>query len=143
METKWISTPVADESELKTAFAYELLRTPTEPFKAALAVFPDDTSKALKVANYWPTDSFVRVELDRLKDEQGELAFLPTKADLARLIWERAQSQNTSNEDLAKLGKLYAEIMNFVPKASVAAVGSDGKGNATIQVIASPLDEQL
>src|SRR6187551_2594919 len=144
---QWISTlPVEkqdDESEEKTAFAVELLKYPSEPFKAALAVFGADTAKALRVAHFWPLDSFVREELDRLKTEDGELSFLPSKADLARALWDRAHGERTTNDDFTKMARLYAEIMDFVPKVpKVSLTGADGKGPATVQVVASELDEK-
>jgi len=141
MTDKWISKIKPDETEHKSAFAAELLKTPTEPFKAALAVFGNDTGKALYVATHWPVDSFVLSETSRLKEEQGELAFLPSKADLARSLWERAHGQNfrTSHDEFVKLTRLYAEIMDFVPKIQK----DDSKTKLPTPIIASPLDEML
>jgi tRNA-dihydrouridine synthase len=130
-----------DESGKKAAFAVELLKTPVDPFRAALAVFATNTNKALRVANEWPTDSFVMAEIKRLKEEEGELSFLPSKADLARSLWERAHSASTENDDFTKMARLYAEIMDFVPK--VSKIEANVKTASTIQVVASPLDEQL
>lgn len=136
--------PANDEAEQKTAFAVELLKTPADPFRAALAVFASNTNRALWVANHWPNDSFVKEEMQRLKEESGELSFLPSKADLARSLWERAHSERTSNDDFTKMARLYAEIMDFVPKVpKVALTDKDGKGPATVQVVATPTDEQL
>ena len=133
-----------DESELKKAFAGELLRTPADPFRAALAVFGANTNKALRVANEWPSDGFVIDEVKRLKVEQGELAFLPSKADLARAVWERAHAKETEDDDFTKMARLYAEILDYIPKVSkVALTGQDGKGPGMVQVVATPLDEQL
>lgn len=140
----WQPTPIqSDEAELKTAFAVELLKTPTDPFKAALAVCGVDTGKALFVANKWPSDAFVLSEISRLKEEEGELAFLPTKADLARSLWERAHSETrrTTNEDFVKLTRLYAEIMDFVPKVQKEIDPNKGKIGA--QVFANELDQKL
>lgn len=131
----------ADEAEHKTAFAVELLKTPADPFRAALAVFASNTNRALWVANHWPNDSFVKEEMQRLRDENGELSFLPNKADLARSLWERAHSERTSNDDFTKMARLYAEIMDFVPK--VSKVEANVKNSSVVQVVAAPLDEQL
>ena len=130
-----------DESGKKAAFAVELLKTPADPFRAALAVFATNTNKALRVANEWPADSFVIAEVERLKEEKGELSFLPSKADLARSLWERAHTASTDNDDFTKMARLYAEIMDFVPK--VSKIEANVKNTSTIQVVASPLDEQL
>lgn len=130
-----------DESEKKAAFAIELLKTPADPFRAALAVFATNTNKALRVANEWPADSFVISEVKRLKEEEGELSFLPSKADLARSLWERAHTATTGNDDFTKMARLYAEIMDFVPK--VSKVEANVKTSSVIQVVASATDEAL
>ena len=131
----------ADDAEQKTAFAIELLKSPADPFRAALAVFASNTNRALWVANHWPNDGFVKEEMQRLKEESGELSFLPSKADLARSLWERAHSERTSNDDFTKIARLYAEIMDFVPKFS--KIDANVKTSSTIQVVAGPMDEQL
>lgn len=134
-------TQPADEAEHKTAFAVELLKSPADPFRAALAVFASNTNRALWVANHWPNDSFVKEEMQRLKEESGELSFLPSKADLARSLWERAHSERTSNDDFTKMARLYAEIMDFVPK--VSKIDANVKNSSVVQVVATPMDEQL
>ena len=133
--------PADNEAEQKTAFAVELLKSPADPFRAALAVFASNTNRALWIANHWPQDGFVKEEMRRLKEEEGELSFLPSKADLARSLWERAHSERTSNDDFTKMTRLYAEIMDFVPK--VSKVEANVKNSSVVQVIASPMDEQL
>lgn len=105
-----------NEQELKSAFAAELLKTPNDPFKAALAVFGADTGRALRAAHEWPNDADVLAEKARLSGELGEMAFLPGKAELARSIWERAHNERTTTDDYAKLAKLYAEVRGFIDK---------------------------
>lgn len=117
-----MTTP--NESEEKAAFAALLLKTPTEPFKAALALFPDNTSRALWVANHWVNDPEVLAAQKRNKEEFGEFAGLADKVDLARDIWQRMQGTTTpdgrqiipSPDDYAKLAKLYAEVRGFIEK---------------------------
>ena len=135
----------AEEAEHKTAFAAELLKTPADPFRAALAVFPTNTNRALWVANYWPSDAFVTAEMGRLTGEHGELAFLPTKAEAARKAWDMAASEKFIDyDDRIKALRLFSEICDYIPKIPrVALTNPDGKGNAAVTVVASPLDEQL
>jgi len=104
------------EEELKAEFARLLLRTPEDPFKAALMLFPDNTSRALRVANEWPADPEVIAAQAAIVEDEGEMSFLPTKADLARSIWSRMQGDRICPEDFAKLGKLYAEVRGFIEK---------------------------
>lgn len=115
--------------EEKTAFAAQLLKTPTEPFKAALLVFPFDTGRALRIANEWPNDPDVLAAIAQLNEDYGELAFLPTKADVCREIWSTALQERIPVEDKTKLLKLYAEVRGFVekPNQSVNVNVNDNK----------------
>jgi len=111
------------ESEEKAAYAALLLKE-RDPFKAALALFPNNTNRALWVANHWPNDAEVKAEQARLTEEAGDMAFLPGKADLARDIWQRMQGTTLPNgvtipptpEEYAKLAKLYADVRGFIEK---------------------------
>lgn len=108
------------EDENKTAFAVEFLKSPNDAFKAALNVFPSDTGRALRAAHEWPKDAFVLAEQERLSSEHGEGAFLPTKSDLSRAIWERLTPtegvNRVSHDDFVKLARLYAEVRSFIVK---------------------------
>ncbi len=116
-----------NEIEEKLKFAELLLKTPDEPFKAALALFPDDVSRALWVAAHWPADPDVKAAQEEALADSGSLSFLPSKAELARDIWQRMQGTKTVEgrlispdaDDYAKLAKLYAEVMNFIEKPSI------------------------
>lgn len=111
------------ESEEKAAYAALLLKE-RDPFKAALSLFPNNTNRALWVANHWPNDAEVKAEQKRLTDEGGDMAFLPGKGDLARDIWQRMQGTALPNgvtipptpEEYAKLAKLYADVRGFIEK---------------------------
>lgn len=110
------------EQETKAAFAAALLKDPSNPFKAAMSVTGatgvndvDKASDAAFMANYWPKDPFVVSEMQRLQSKEGELAFLPSKADLARKIWELANKPMDA-ADSAKLLKLYGEVMGHIEK---------------------------
>lgn len=104
------------EAEEKAAFAALLLKTPSDPFKAALALFPDNVSRALRIATEWPRDSLVIEEQGKLVTSAGDMAFLPSKADLARLIWGKLEDDKINADEFAKLGKLYAEVRGFIDK---------------------------
>jgi hypothetical protein len=103
---------------LKIAFAAELLKignNPNEAFKAALTIFPNDTSLALKAATHWINDPIVVAEKSRLSENVDEKEFLPTRSDLARRVWDKMQL-TPFPDDFAKLAKLYGEIMGFIEK---------------------------
>ena len=108
------------EQKEKAAFAAFLLKEPNEPFKAGLAVFPDDTRKALWIATHWLNDPIVTAEVKRLKASGADLDGLPTKADLARTVWELTQVGPL--EDRIKAAKLYGDIRGFIEKPNNAPV---------------------
>ena len=104
-----------EDKEYKTYFAEFLLDTPDDPFKAALKVFPENINRALRVAKEWYRDPFVLSEIKRIKTKGTDLETLPTEADLAREIWDRAKLAD-SDDDAVKLFKLYAEVRGFINK---------------------------
>jgi len=108
------------ELAAKEKFARLLLKEPSDPFAVALKVFPDDTKRALWVANNWPTDPEVLGLQEKATEDEGELAFLPTKGRLAREVWDMMHDKYTDAATFAKLGKLYAEIMGLIEKPQVA-----------------------
>lgn len=112
-----------NETEEKAAYAALLLKE-RDPFKAALLLFPANVNRALRVANEWPSDPEVKAEQTRLTQDDGELAFLPGKGELARDIWNRMQGTTLANgqtiaptpEEYAKLAKLYADVRGFIER---------------------------
>lgn len=103
----------------KEQFA-ELLLRENEPFKVALVLYPDDTGRALEIAHKWPIDQQVLAFQQSLKDAEGEITFLPTKADTARLAWTVARNEERyDGETRHKFLKLYAEIRGFIEKPAL------------------------
>lgn len=105
-----------DEQDLKERFAEALLRSPTDPFRAALAIFGNDTVSALKASNSWPSDLVVLQRQADLLEEYGPDEYLPTKAHVARRIYEVGDAATDPKDRLAAF-KLYADIRGFMPKA--------------------------
>lgn len=112
-----------NESQEKAAYAALLLKE-RDPFKAALQLFPNNTNRALWVANHWPIDPEVIEAKAALMADAGEMGFLPGKAELANDIWQRMQGTQTADgrtipptaEEYAKLAKLYADVRGFIEK---------------------------
>lgn len=131
-----------EEQELKAAFAALLLEH-EEPFKAALIQFPTEkfaAQKALRVAMEWPKDPFVIEALKKLKESNAALAFLPDEAKYAKEVWETAQSAFEHKDRIAAL-KLYGEIRGYIKNNS--KIDANIKTSNIVQVVATPLDEQL
>lgn len=105
-----------EQNVLKDRFAVEWLRK-GDPWLAALAVLGNqDTGKASVCASTWPFDAYVIRKRNELLAEHGEDYFLPSKADLARKVWDEAGKYNAAAADKTRNYRLYAEIMGFVEK---------------------------
>lgn len=137
-----------DENALKLAFAAALLKSPDDPYRAACSII--DTSQDLKpamyIANNWQWDSVVRNEQARLIQEQGELAFLPSKAKIAREIYELSTQERLTASDKIKLeaAVAYAKLMGYMPQETAKSnVNVNAGKGAAVQVVASELDEKL
>lgn len=119
-----------EELALKLAFAKLFLKM-NDPFKAALQLFPEDTSKAVKMAMEWPKDALVVAEMSTLQDEDETdgLEFLPSKAEYARQVWESANEENVPHEERTKRLKLYGEIRGFIEKAGAKVEVNDNRQN--------------
>jgi hypothetical protein len=107
---------VVDELEKKKRFAVEHLKTPQEAFRIASSLFGDDVGRALDVATRWPSDPDVLRFKEEAVQEVGDLHFLPTKADAARLAWDLANTNNLLVEDRLKALRLYSDIRGFIEK---------------------------
>jgi len=131
---------VPNEFEAKMKFARAMLVHQGNQYRAGSDVFGDPlTNDQLAWCSIWENDPEVKAEMVRLKIDLGEDSFLPTKADLCRMILTKAQSPVVTAADYAKLMALYADMMDFIPsKAKV-----DVKTTGTINIMASKDDENL
>lgn len=118
----------------KEQFAELSLREP-DAFKVALVIFPNDTGRALRIANEWPNDEQVKAFRQSFVDaeEDGETAFLPTKAEACRLAWNIARDAEKMTEDRLKALKLYGEMRGFIEKP--AAVSVTQNNNVAMRVL--------
>ena len=123
------------ESELKTAFAEEWIKYPTDPFKAACVVFGSDTGKALYAASHWVYDAQVIADKERISADYNALEYMPSKALLAKAIWDLATGQDgrIDADNKIKAFKLYGEVMNFIEKP--VAVSIDNSKNVTVNKV--------
>lgn len=113
-----------DEVAQKRAFARALLFHPTDPYKAAIMVLGfENTGKALQIHLTWPLDQIVLQEQVRLIYEEGEETFLPSKLAVARRIFELAEGEHVPAKDRLAAYRLYAEMMEMVPRPSAIGVG--------------------
>lgn len=106
------------EAEKKERFA-ELILKEEDPFKAGLLVYPDNTARALWVANNWPNDPDVLALKKSFVDSEGEISFLPTEADASRLAWSIARDEKNESEVRLKALELYGKFRGHIKKADV------------------------
>jgi len=115
--------PVVDETPdeemaKKERFA-ELLLKEDDPFKVGLIVYPDNTPRALWVANHWPNDPDVIAIRKSLVDSEGELSFLPTEADASKLAWNIARNETVDVEQRLRALELYGKLRGHIKRPDV------------------------
>lgn len=113
------------EHEQKLAFARAWLMTPDDPWKAGVSVVGNaNVQLLLVIASQWTIDGVVLAERKRILDKEGALAFLPSKADHARELWNKAQTafQMGALPTYEKLMRQYGEIMGHIEKGAAAQV---------------------
>ncbi len=99
----------------KALFAEELLRNPTNAYKAAKVVFPRDTAIALFVSNNWVVDEYVLAKQKEFIKEGGEAKYLPTKSQVARQIHNVSAEVNDADLELKAL-RLYCDVRGYIEK---------------------------
>ena len=105
---------------LKDAFAAALLRSPDDPFGAALTIFGTDTRRALVASQEWVHDLYVLQKQAELLEKFGEDEFLPSKATLARNVFTLATTTKDAKDRIAAY-KLYADIRGMIEKQTAIA----------------------
>lgn len=98
----------------KTQYVKFLLKNGGEAFKAALELYPVDTGRALYLATQFADDPYIKSEIERLKEENYELQFLPTKIDLLKKVWNRLENRMVDADDFCKLARLYSELQGYL-----------------------------
>lgn len=107
-----------DEQQLKAAFAAFLLDNPSEPFAAALKLFPaeKDRGEACRVTFAWPKDPEVILEMERLKKDGVTNKNIPTKEEVIEQLWTLVKSEKVSAKDRGTNARLVAEMLGFIKK---------------------------
>jgi len=115
---------MSELEEKKRQFAEALRLDIYEPMKAGMLCFPLDFPKAAQAASQWPNDPFVKAELKRLDEEAEEekLLTLPDKLKHALSVWVMANDEKIDPKERLTAHKLYAEMMEHIPKPQPANV---------------------
>lgn len=131
-----VNTPaIVNILERKERFAVEYLKDTTNPFKAACAVFGDDTGNALTAASRWPDDPEVQAFMAKAMDDMGDIHFLPTKAELAKLVWNMARNEMLDSDSRLKAARLYGDIRGFIDKQGTNININNSTTNNKVMVV--------
>lgn len=128
--------------EAKRKFALELLKTPTNAFMAAKAVFPENSGQALYVSTLWVTDADVLRFQEEAREDLGDGHFLPKKADLAREAWLLATTNTIAVDDRLKAMRLYADIQGYIEKQGTVVNNNILTNNKVMVVKSYETDEE-
>lgn len=106
----------------KEAFAEHLLKNPgVPPFQLALLIYPNNTARALRIANEWPEDKDVKAIKQALVDSEGEMSFLPTAAqDAAETLRIARELLLQDAPTSARFFEMYLKQRDRFPKAGAA-----------------------
>lgn len=116
--TPWVRSlaDLPDTRQAKRLFADAWLRCLSDPFRAAMSVFPAHSQLALEASRFWPLDPEVLAFQTELIAENGEDAYLPSKAAMVQRAMSIADDQSASGELKLKALELAAKLRNFMPK---------------------------
>lgn len=113
--------------DAKAAFAAFLFKNPNDPFGAAKHVLGNSVgvTDVATMAHIFKTDPFVLSEMKRIAEAEQNEDTLPSKADLAREIWDWVTNSANEIEDKIKAAKLYAEIRGYIDKPAAPNTNPD------------------
>ena len=110
----------------KVMFGIALAQSTDDPFKVACGLFGADRGKALEATTAWLRDPVVIEARDSHRATHGPATLTITKEELATKVIlfaeEKFENGNYRHESKDRLTayKLYADIMGFIEKPSVA-----------------------
>ena len=90
---------IENADEKKRLFGLELAKS--TPFKAACAIFPDDTNTALWVSHNWTTDPIAVASKDKYLEAADQSQALLDKDQFARMLLTMANEKNASRSGRA------------------------------------------
>ena len=135
---------MTDEQE-RAAFAALILHkypARNDAFKAAIEVHPDNTPRALYLSQTVRDDPAFLAELEAARGDASDEDLLPTKAELARELWNKLKNTPMFPDDYVKVAKLYADIRGFIEKPSEASKGGNVFVSGVMEVTNHGTDDE-
>lgn len=132
----WLSEPLLFEPDNtapvpdahKKAFAIEWAKVPTDPFKAALQVFPEDTTSALWASRNWILEPDVNAIKDQYLKSLKEHEKLLDREETARKFLSFCDEKDKSGRytiearDRLKALEYYAKMMGYMEESVIKNV---------------------
>jgi len=123
------------ELDCKKQFAALLLSDMANPFKAALAVFENDSANACKYALLWKDDPEVLAEIELLKATKSISDIVANKIEVAKCTWALANNDWTPPKSRVDALRLLAEMAGYMPDKTINKnVTADVKVNKVMLV---------
>lgn len=126
------------EQEIKLEFAQAWLRQPDNAYAAALTLV-EDRFQAFRMAEILAKDPEVKEIKKQLIDEYGEEHFLPTKSDMVRQIFQRAQF--ATEDGFVKMFTLIANMRGFIEKQAPVTINNTQTNNRIMVVPMANLND--
>lgn len=121
-------------NEYKRLYGIALVHE-SNPYKAALNVFPNETGKALWINDFWLNDpeviAAIQAERERIENEE-----MPGEKDALKLAWDMASNVGAMYADRLKALETFAKIKGLIKKD--AGVVINNKQVIRQKVIAMP-----
>ena len=127
------------DQKIKQAFAYERLKDPSNPFKAAMKLTKGNSPAALHIVDTLVHDDQVAEFKRELLDKYGEAHFLPSKFDMVRDCIDRGKA-TLDNDAFQKLYKLAADMMGYIEKPGVTINNNNMTSNKVMLIPAPQLN---
>lgn len=122
----------------KKLFGKALGMYPGDAWTAACSVFSDDPGKALNAAQNWVSDITVIEAKHEYLDANGKALNVLTKEELAKKIITLADTTTIDVRDRLNAFKLFAELMDYMPKPNNVNVNDNRQMHVTQHVMLVP-----
>ena len=119
----------------KRRYAEALLHDPSDPHRAAFRLFEGDPVKALQIAEIAESQEIKNLQNELINGEdEGELAFIPSKAEYLRALWDNANNPMYPPDIREKYFKQFGEATKYLSKES-QPVGTVNNTQNNIMVV--------
>lgn len=119
----------------RAAFVLAYLRDPQNPHGIAMQLFGQRPLFGQHVGTQWPREDWFKEACDKLIEEYGEEYFLPSKAQIARELYNAARSNAWDTEAQLKYYKLYCEVMDYVKGGAGVTVNQTNNTQTNVMLV--------